>query len=583
MCGKRAARSRPCGDGFGAGSGRPGPPGAVNSARSCSRAKHALEALTPEQVATLPPDQAGKITQTIETLRWTTESSYFRWLHELLPEPFFQTQGFLLFAAGALLLYWVLPWVGGLVFPAASKKVWNTYRVWLLVIASFHFYAAWNASLAFLVTGTATLDYFLARGIEAAKNRRLRFALMWCSILMNLGVLCYFKYRGFFLNELHSALANLGYDPGYSSIQPWQILIPFGISFYTFEAISYAVDVYKGKIRAERSLPHFMLFILFFPHLVAGPIVRAGDFLRQAHRPKRWNWVRVQVGVQLFLLGLFKKLAIADRMAVFCDGTPGNPGPLIAPENYNSSAIWLSVLAYALRIYADFSGYSDMAVGTAHLFGFRLTQNFNMPYLAANVTEFWRRWHISLSTWLRDYLYIPLGGSRAGPVRRNLNLMVTMLLGGLWHGANWPYVIWGGLHGLMLIVHKQFAYWCEDKPRLRAALDSVAGTALRVFFTFFCVSLCWVFFRPDLDKALIILEKMFLIVREGASLPLHNRSLWYTVLFVLACHLLVERGVWQRIWARTPPVAAGFGYAVALTAALLLAPEQGQTFIYFTF
>jgi len=535
--------------------------------------------LNPEQVAGLareemlavPKDQVPLMMQKLEQHRWASENPYFRELHELLPEPFFQTQGFLLFFLAVAAVYWLIP------------RKFSTARVLLLVVASFHFYAAWNASLAFLVTGTATLDYLLARLIEREQRKPLRLALMWLSITMNLGVLCYFKYRGFFLNELHDLTDHLGMTVGFDRVMPWDILIPFGISFYTFEAISYAVDVYKRKIKAERSLPHFLLFILFFPHLVAGPIVRAGDFLKQAHRPKRWNWVRVQVGVQFFLLGLFKKLAIADRMAVFCDGSNGAPGPLIAPENYNSSAIWLSVLAYSLRIYADFSGYSDMAIGTAHLFGYKLTQNFKMPYLSPNLTEFWRRWHISLSTWLRDYLYIPLGGSRCGPIRRNVNLFITMVLGGLWHGANWPYIIWGVMHGSGLIVHKQFAWFCEGRPRLKAVLDSTPGTALRVFVTFFFVSLCWVFFRPDLDKSLIILEKMFVIARTGESLPLHNRSLWYTVAFVLFCHLLVAKGIWQKLWDRVPPVVAGFGYAVTLCAAMVLAPEQGQSFIYFTF
>jgi len=523
-----------------------------------------LQALPAEQVAAMAPDQLRHAHGVIEQARWATEVPYFRWLHDVMPAPFFQTQGFLLFFLVVAAAYWLLP------------RRWNTARVWLLVVASFHFYAAWNASLALLVTATATLDYLFARGMDATDRRGSKRALMWCSILMNLGVLAYFKYRGFFLNELHDLLTALGGNPDFKTLSPLNILIPFGISFYTFEAISYAVDVATGKIRAERRLSHFLLFILFFPHLVAGPIVRAGDFLRQAHRVKRWNWVRVQVGVQFFLLGLFKKLAIADRMAVFSDPVFQNP------EQYNTSALWLAVLAYALRIYADFSGYSDMAVGTAHLFGIRLTQNFNMPYLSANITEFWRRWHISLSTWLRDYLYIPLGGSRCGPVRRTFNLMVTMLLGGLWHGANWPYVIWGGLHGLMLVIHKQFAGYAKARPVLDGLLQSGPGTALRVVFTFFCVSLCWVFFRPELHESLVMLGRMFTI-HDGLTLPLHNRSLWYTVLFVLACHLLVARGLWQWVWARTPPAAAGFGYAVTLTAAMVLAPEQGQSFIYFTF
>src|SRR5262245_16224117 len=259
-----------------------------------------------------------------------------------------------------------------------------------------------------------------------------------------------------------------------------------------------------------------MLFILFFPHLVAGPIVRAGDFLRQAHRVKRWNWVRVQVGVQLFLLGVFKKLAIADRMAVFSDPVFADPGV------HNTAAVWLAVLAYTLRICCDFSGYSDMALGLAHLLGFRLTQNFFMPYLSPNVSEFWRRWHVSLSTWLRDYLFIPLGGSRGSTWQTNRNLMITMALGGLWHGANWTYVVWGVLHGLMLVGHRQFRAYCEARPRLDAALQSYPGTAVRVFVTFSCVSLCWVFFRPNWDQAVTMLERMFSIV-DGKTLLLHNR------------------------------------------------------------
>ena len=524
-----------------------------------------IRAFTAEQVAEMSPAQLSAAHSALDAARWAEQPAYFRWLHELLPEPFFQTQGFLLFFLAVACCYWLIP------------RRFNTARVLVLVVASFHFYAAWNATLAFLVTITASLDYLFARFMDASDRRGIRRFWMWASIIMNLGVLCYFKYRGFFLNELHDLFSGIGLGSPYSKFSALDILIPFGISFYTFEAISYAVDVCQRRTKAERSLLHFLLFILFFPHLVAGPIVRAWDFLPQAHRVKRWNWVRVQVGVQFFLLGLFKKLAIADRMAIFADPVLANP------ENYNSSAIWLALLAYALRIYADFSGYSDMAVGTAHLFGYRLTQNFNMPYLAANVQEFWHRWHISLSTWLRDYLYIPLGGSRCGPIRRNVNLMITMLLGGLWHGANWSYLIWGGLHGSMLVGHRQFQAWAKQRPTLDGFLQSAPGTVLRVLTTFFFVMLCWVFFRPELTQSLTMLERMFWITTDGMTLPLHNRSLWYTVLFVLACHLVVAKGLWQWLWERTPPVAAGFGYATCLTAAMLLAPEQGQSFIYFTF
>ena len=370
-----------------------------------------------------------------------TEWVYFKTLAELLPEPFFHTANFLLFFAGVMAVYWLIP------------RRFQLARVWVLVLASFHFYAAWSAELAFLVTGTTVADYLFGRFMGATNRRGLKRAVLVTSIGMNLAILCYFKYRGFFLNELHALLVRAGRDPGFAALdlKSLALFVPFGISFYTFEAISYAVDVYRGKIKAETSLPRFLLFILFLPHLVSGPIVRAGDFLTQTRRPKRWNWVRVQVGVQLFLMGVFKKMAIADRMAVFCD-------PIFAePDKYNTGAVWMAVLAYSIRIYCDFSGYSDMAVGLAHLLGYKLTNNFNMPYLAANVSEFWRRWHISLSSWLRDYLFIPLGGSRGGNFATCRNLMITMLLGGLWHGAAWSFIVWGVAHGLLLVAHRQFA------------------------------------------------------------------------------------------------------------------------------
>ncbi len=492
-------------------------------------------------------------------------SPYFTGLHKLLPEPFFHTQAFLAFCLVVLAAYWAIP------------RKWQLTRIWLLVVASFHFYAAWSQELAFLVTTTTLVDYLLGRGLDASRRRRVRQFLLFASVGMNIGILCYFKYRGFFLNELNASLRDLGYDPGYATLDIKSIIVPFGISFYTFEAISYAVDVYRRKIGAERSLPRFLLFILFFPHLVSGPIVRAPDFLRQTRRPKRWNWVRVQVGVQMFLMGAFKKLAIADRMAVFCD-------PVFKePDQYGTGACWLAVVAYALRIYCDFSGYSDMAVGAAHLFGYKLTANFNMPYLAANVSDFWRRWHISLSTWLRDYLYIPLGGSRGTKLQADRNQMLTMLLGGLWHGAAWSYLLWGGVHGLLLVLHKHFRDWARERPRLDGALRSPAGTVLRVFLTFAAVSLCWVLFQPSIGKALALYARLFSFADGVKFLPLHHRSLWYTAAFVLICHLIVSRGLWQRAYARVPAPVLGVGYAACLCAALVLAPDGGGSFIYFDF
>lgn len=505
---------------------------------------------------------------------------YFRAIHEWLPEPFFHTQSFLLLFAGVFAVYWAIP------------RRWVMARIWLLVIASYHFYAAWSAELAFLVTATTVADYLFGRAMGVTRRDGVRRAVMLVSISINLAILCYFKYRGFFLNELHDLLVRAGRDPEYAKLdlKALGLFVPFGISFYTFEAISYAVDVYRRKIAPEKSLPRFLLFILFFPHLIAGPIVRAGDFLTQTRRPKRWNWVRMQVGVQLFLMGVFKKMAIADRMAVFCD-------PIFhEPDKYNTGAVWMAVLAYAIRIYCDFSGYTDMALGLAHLLGYKLTKNFDMPYLAANVSEFWRRWHISLSTWLRDYVFIPLGGSRGGRWFNYRNLMITMVLGGLWHGAAWSYVLWGVAHGLMLVIHKQFRDFADARPRLDAALQTTLGTGFRVLLTFFCVSLAWVLFQPNLypdpknDKlilsgflrAMAMYERMFSL-QLGLALPLHNRSLWYTAGFVLICHLLVKRGWWQQVYARLPAPVLGVGYAVCLCAAMVLAPDSGSSFIYFQF
>src|SRR5437667_5899257 len=338
---------------------------------------------------------------------------------------------FFAFFAGVFALYWVIPWARP--------------RVWLLLAASLYFYASWNKQLALPIAVSTAVDYTLARGMEATAVPWRRRLLLGVSLVGNLSLLCYFKYANFFLASLEEALRAAGAS---SSLPTLSVLLPVGISFYTFEAISYTVDVYRGRMPAERSLPNFMVFILFFPHLVAGPIVRARDFLPQIGRRKRWSWPRMQVGVQFFLMGLFKKLAIADRMAQFVD-------PVFAdPAAFKTGAVWVAVLAYALQIYCDFSGYTDMALGCAHLLGFHLARNFDMPYLATNISEFWRRWHISLSSWLRDYLFLPLGGSHGGNWQTCRNLMITMPLGGLWHGASWTFIAWGVLHGLLLVIHR---------------------------------------------------------------------------------------------------------------------------------
>jgi alginate O-acetyltransferase complex protein AlgI len=472
----------------------------------------------------------------------------------------FCSQKFLIFFLIIFTVYWLLPW--------------HRIRVWLLLGASFYFYASWNKWLAGIICISTALDYVLALGMDKRTSPRERKLLLSLSLVANLGLLCYFKYMNFFLGSLEQAWRASGVN---IHIDLLQVILPIGISFYTFEAINYTIDVYRRRIPAERDLGNFMLFITFFPHLIAGPIVRARDFLPQIRRRKHWDWARMQLGVQFFLMGLFKKLAIADRMALFADPVFANP------EQFSTSAVWLAALAYALQIYCDFSGYTDMALGTAHLLGYKLAQNFNMPYLAANVSEFWRRWHISLSSWLRDYLFIPLGGSRGTNWQTNRNLMATMALGGLWHGANWTFVVWGVLHGSYLIVHRAFQRVCKRHWRLDWLLQTVPGTALRIALTFASVCVGWVFFRSTTFATAAMFLRRLVIPTDGLYAPLHPRSLGYTVLVMVLCHALAHKGLWKKLAVRLPAPVLGCGYAMVLTLALVLAPDQGKAFIYFQF
>jgi alginate O-acetyltransferase complex protein AlgI len=478
----------------------------------------------------------------------------------------FCSREFFYFFTLVFALYWAIPW--------------RQARVWLLLIASFYFYASWNHWLAGLICLTTLGDYLLALRMEAVKQPLRRKFLLGVSLVGNLGLLVYFKYANFFLQSVEQSLHFLGHD---SSLPLLQVMLPIGISFYTFEAINYTVDVYRRKVPAERNLAHFMLFITFFPHLVAGPIVRARHFLPQIRRSKRWSWMRAQLGLYYLVVGLFKKMVIADRMALFADPVFANPG------FYSSFAVQVAVLAYALQIYCDFSGYSDMALGSAHLLGYHLARNFDLPYLSQNVSEFWRRWHISLSSWLRDYLFIPLGGSRglACPWqqarRTNRNLLITMTLGGLWHGASWTFVVWGLLHGLFLIVHRTFREWCARLPRLDRLLQSSLGVVLRIGFTFWCVSLAWVFFRaPTLPSALVVLKRA-LGTRAGLPAPLPYASFFWLLAVVLLCHLLAR--LRQRQWwlETIPAPVIGLSCALVVTLALVLAPDSGKAFIYFQF
>ncbi len=473
----------------------------------------------------------------------------------------FCSQAFLFFFTALLLIYWLMPW--------------RTARIGLLLAASFYFYAVWNAWLALLVGATTVMDYLLALGMDHSTSPRRRKMLLLVSLVVNLGVLGYFKYANFFLVSLDEALIALGVPFWFGTLR---VILPIGISFYTFEAINYTVDVYRRRVPAERNLAHFLLFILFFPHLVAGPIVRARDFLPQIKRRKRFSWPRMHLGAQFFFLGLLKKLAIADRMALYVD-------PVFAdPHAYSAAALWLATAAYALQIYCDFSGYTDMAIGTAHMLGYKLAQNFNIPYVSLNVSEFWRRWHISLSSWLRDYLFIPLGGSRGGNWRTSRNLLLTMTLGGLWHGASWNFVLWGVLHGLLLIVHKTFQGFCQGRPLLERVLQSRPGTLLRLGLTLFSICIGWIFFRATtLASALAFLQRMASFSMQSAAGPLPSRDIFLTLTVVIVCHIVQRFDLWPKWQVRLPASLLGFSYAAAVTVAILFAPSGNKPFIYFQF
>ncbi len=357
----------------------------------------------------------------------------------------------------------------------------------VLVIASSLFYAAWDWRYLGLLALISVIDYVCAEKIHATEANHTRKTWVVFSVVSNLAILAYFKYCNFFLDNLNNV---------FGLHFPYQeILLPAGISFYTFKSMSYTIDVYRRHIKPCANYVDYAMFITFFPELIAGPIVRASVFLPQMARPPGPTWARLRVGLGFFALGMLKKRVIADHLAAFVD-------PIFAaPEVYSATSVWLAVLAYALQIYCDFSGYTDMAIGCAKMIGYDLPENFLMPYLSPNITVFWRRWHMTLSFWLRDYLYIPLGGNRKGVGRQYLNLFLTMLLGGLWHGASWNFILWGAMHGAALAFHKK---WMEWFPK--GAMPPFLGGIL----TFLFAVLLWIPFRaPDFATSVAIFTRLF--------------------------------------------------------------------------
>ena len=445
-----------------------------------------------------------------------------------------------------------------------------TGRKWLLLLASWVFYGMWNPPFLLLLVGSATLDWWLAQRMDAAQGRA-RQHWLWLSLLANLGVLGFFKYGDFLRDNTQWLLASIGVD--------WQpaafdILLPVGISFYTFQSLSYCIDVYRRDVPAQRHWRDYQLFVGFFPQLVAGPIVRYHDFAPQVAVPRRADTNGWVVGISLLLLGLMEKILLADSVfapvadAVFADGAK--------PD---SAMAWAGALAFAGQIFCDFAGYSTAAIGTAALFGFWLPDNFRSPYAATGFSDFWRRWHISLSSWLRDYLYIPLGGNRGGRLFTLRNLWLTMVLGGLWHGAAWTFVAWGGFHGLMLALERLV----QPVTRRVGAVLGGLGRLLGGLLTLFAVVLAWVWFRAQDFSQAAHLHRQMLAPSEG-ELGLSVEAQLAVLMFGLLwlAHWLT-RGLALRQWLQGRGVLSLGVLWSLLIVLIVLSPGTSRAFIYFQF
>lgn len=418
----------------------------------------------------------------------------------------------------------------------------------------------------------------LKMGQEAQKEKRRKF--LYISILSNLGILFFFKYFNFFSESVAGLTAMMGMD---YSTPLFEVILPVGISFYTFQTLSYSVDIYHGKISPEKHLGRFALFVSFFPQLVAGPIERSGNLLPQFREEKQFDYHRVASGMRLAAWGLFKKVVIADRLAVFVNMVYNSP------DDFQGLSIILATFFFALQIYCDFSGYSDIAIGIARMMGFDLMKNFERPYFSTSIGEFWRRWHISLSTWFRDYVYIPLGGNRVVKWRWHYNLFLTFLISGLWHGANWTFVIWGALHGVYLII-ENISTAAFKQNDIKSPFPLWLKNSLQMAATFILVCFAWIFFRANsLGDAVELISKMFIwIPGELAwmSSPEHSYNLF---LAFVAIGMLILVQIFQEFqavgtWIPQQPSLVRWGIYILLVSIILNFGEfDQQQFIYFQF
>lgn len=449
----------------------------------------------------------------------------------------------------------------------------HRFRWVLLLGASVYFYMVWRPFYIVLILFSATVDFWASRQMERKETRKERRPFLWISLISNLGLLFTFKYYDFFITEVGKLLAAMGMDYTVPALK-W--VLPMGISFYTFQTLSYTLDVYKGQLKAERHFGIFSLFVTFFPQLVAGPIERASHLLPQFREKHSFDYDETVLALNKIFYGLFKKVVVADRLGEYVTEVYSEPG------RAGSVAVWIATVFFAIQIYCDFSGYSDIAIGSARIMGFRLMENFRRPYLSQSVAEFWRRWHISLSTWFRDYVYIPLGGNRVVKWRWYYNVLITFAISGIWHGAEWTFLVWGALHGGYMV----FALITE---RFRNRVARLAGlvpgrkvnTLANVLVTLLLVCIAWVFFRAEnMEDAMLLLKKAAFFDFHFGLTAIVGKAGTFNFLLCLfvAFLLLVSYMLPYDLRLRYPKL-----FILTVIALMLFLGSDGKEFIYFQF
>lgn len=476
----------------------------------------------------------------------------------------FNSLDFAIFLPLVFLLYWVI-----------GKKNIKAQNLFI-VFASYFFYGWWDWRFLSLIIFSTVLDYIVGRFLEKEERKNQRKTLLWLSIVVNLGFLGFFKYYNFFLDNFTEAFSFLGYEISASSLN---IVLPVGISFYTFQTLSYTIDVYKRKLEPTHDFISFAAFVCFFPQLVAGPIERATNLLPQFFKERSFDYASAKDGLRQILWGLFKKIVIADNCAKYVNIIFDNY------ETYSGSTLVVGGFLFAFQIYCDFSGYSDIAIGTSRLFGFKLMQNFAFPYFSRDMAEFWRRWHISLSTWFRDYLYIPLGGSRVSKQKVIRNIFIIFVVSGFWHGANWTFIVWGALNALYFL---PLLLLKRNRDNLDVVSESTFFPSPKAFFqillTFSLTVLAWIFFRAEnISHAFGYLDGI-------ASVSLFSiPSVHPLYLFVLLLiFILIEWNGRAKLYAiesflNTKPLLLRWGFYYALIICMLIYGIEDQEFIYFQF